>query len=100
MSEREYKHPADVLQDAVCTSMDTPLRILEYKRPGLTFRAELSTNGAERLDWRESRHRTIRACCAVARARQYLCRRLGMRTEIEGTKLTVKPAFLCTFPSS
>jgi hypothetical protein len=51
MSEREYKHPADVLQDAVCTSMDTPLRILENTNgPGLTFRAELSTNGAERLE--------------------------------------------------
>jgi len=51
MSEREYKHPADVLQDAVCTSMDTPLRILEKtNRPSLVFRAEQSTSGAERLE--------------------------------------------------
>ena len=51
MSEREYKHPADVLQDAVCTSMDTPLRILQNtNKPGLAFRAELSTSGAQRLE--------------------------------------------------
>ena len=51
MSEREYKHPADVLQDAVCTSLDTPLRILQStNRPGLAFRADLSTSGDERLE--------------------------------------------------
>jgi hypothetical protein len=50
MSEREYKHPADVLQDAVCTSMDTPLRILEKTNGlGLAFRAELSSGGDKRL---------------------------------------------------
>lgn len=51
MSEHEYKHPADVLQDAVCTSMDTPLRILQNTNSSeLSFRAELSTNGAERFE--------------------------------------------------
>ena len=51
ISEREYKHPADVLQDAVCTSMDTPLRILESTNgPGLAFRAELPKDGVERLE--------------------------------------------------
>ena len=43
MVEREYKHPADVLQDAVCTSMDTPLRTLQNTNGSeLRFRARLS----------------------------------------------------------
>jgi hypothetical protein len=43
MSEREYKHPADVLQDAVCTSMDTLLRTLQHTNGSeLHFRARLS----------------------------------------------------------
>jgi len=51
MSEREDKQPADVLQDAVCTPMDTPLRILEsVNRPGLAFRAKLPKDGTERLE--------------------------------------------------
>ena len=50
MSEREYKHPADVLQDAVCTSMDTPLRILKSTNGSeLRFRAVLAEDGAESL---------------------------------------------------
>jgi hypothetical protein len=51
ISEREYKHPADVLQDAVCTSMDTPLRILESANgSGLLFRVVLAEDGAELLE--------------------------------------------------
>ena len=50
MSEREYKHPADVLQDAVCTSMDTPLRIPKVNRtPALGFRALLTVNNVQRV---------------------------------------------------
>jgi hypothetical protein len=51
MSEREYKHPADVLQDAVCTSMDTPLRILQSTNSfELRFRAGLSKGRTPRLE--------------------------------------------------
>ena len=51
MSEREYKHPADVLQDAVCTSMDTPLRILQNTDGSeLCFRARLSNERTPRLE--------------------------------------------------
>ena len=55
MSEREYKHPADVLQDAVCTSMVTPLRILENTNGSeLSFRALLSGECATRLELRRA----------------------------------------------
>jgi hypothetical protein len=51
MSEREDKHPADVLQDAVCTSMDTPLRILQNANSSeLRFRARLSEGRTPRLE--------------------------------------------------
>jgi hypothetical protein len=51
MSEREDKHPADVLQDAVCTPMDTPLRTLQSTNGSeLRFRAELPKDGTERLE--------------------------------------------------
>jgi hypothetical protein len=51
MSEREYKHPADVLQDAVCTSMDTPIRILQSTNSfELRFRARLSEGRTPRLE--------------------------------------------------
>jgi hypothetical protein len=51
MSEREDKHPADVLQDAVCTPIDTPLRILESTNDlGLRFRTVLAEDSTERLE--------------------------------------------------
>src|SRR5215218_3882453 len=51
MSQREDKHPADVLQDAVCTLMDTPLRILESTNDlGRRFRAVLAEDSTERLE--------------------------------------------------
>jgi hypothetical protein len=51
MSVREYKHPADVLQDAVCTSMDTPLRSLQSTNGSeLRFRARLSEGRTPRLE--------------------------------------------------
>ena len=51
MSEREYKHPADVLQDAVCTSMDTPLRSLQRTNGSeLHIRARLSEGHLPRLE--------------------------------------------------
>ena len=43
MSERENKQPADVLQEAVCTLEDAPLRILQNTNGAeLRFRARLS----------------------------------------------------------
>jgi hypothetical protein len=43
MSEREDKQPADVLQEAVCTLEDAPLRIVESVNGAeLRFRALLS----------------------------------------------------------
>ena len=51
MSQREDKQPADVLQDAVCTLMDTRLRILQNVNSSeLRFRARLSEGHTPRLE--------------------------------------------------
>jgi hypothetical protein len=51
MSEREEKQPADVLQDAICTLEDTPLRILQSTNISeLRFRARLSEGCTARLE--------------------------------------------------
>jgi hypothetical protein len=69
MSEREEKQPADVLQDAICTWEDTPLRILpsKYKHlraafPGSALGGVHGTlRSNERLGMRHRlRHRFIR----------------------------------------
>ena len=50
MSEHEDKQPADVLQDAVYTTMDTRLRILESVNGSeLRFRALLTEDGDPRV---------------------------------------------------